>query len=191
METSEGFAVCADGCAANDANGFAQSRLDTLWIRGGHYYYDYSYGGRYSTTGAVFLPDGNTMLSWDYSHRRFLIWNLSNQTISRTHAAYDSYYEPAVSHDGSTLAYIAANRESVRILRLPQFELVRTIERPANASIEKYALSHDGSLIALELHSGAYSWVEIRRVSDGQGVAQFGGSWYMSSTVVPTRGTLR
>lgn len=161
-------------------NGFAQSRLDTLWMRGGHYYYDYSYGGRYSTTGAVFLPDGNTMLSWDYSHRRFLIWNLSNQTISRTHA-YDSYYEPAVSHDGNTLAYISANRESVRIWRLPQFELVRTIERPANAWMEKCALSHDGSLIALELHSGTYSWVEIRRVSNGQLVEQFGGSWYSSN----------
>ncbi|MCL6535440.1 MAG: hypothetical protein K6U77_05155 [Armatimonadetes bacterium] len=160
-------------------NGFAQSRLDTLWMRGGHYYY----GGGYSTTGAVFLPDGNTMLSWDYSHRRFLIWNLSNQTISRTHAAYDdSYYGPAVSHDGSTLAYRAANRESVRILRLPQFELVRTIERPANAWIGKCALSHDGSLIALELDDGTYNrWVEIRRVSDGRGVAQFGGLGYSTN----------
>lgn len=167
-------------------NGFAQSRLDTLWMRGGHYYYDYSYGGRYSTTGAVFLPDGNTMLSWDNYHSRLLIWNLSNQTISHAHA-YDGYYgrEPAVSHDGSTLAYISANRESVRIWRLPQFELVRTIERPANAWMEKCALSHDGSLIALGLYryenNRYYNWIEIRRVSDGQGVAQFGGSWSYSS----------
>lgn len=168
-------------------NGFAQSRLDTLWMQGGHYYryYDYIYGERFSTTGAVFLPNGNTMLSWDDSHRRFLIWNLSNQTISRVHV-YDGYYvmEPAVSHDGSTLAYIAGDRESVRIWRLPQFELVRTIERPANAWMEKCALSHDGSLIALELYrretDRTYRWVEIRRVSNGQLVEQFGGSWYSS-----------
>lgn len=165
-------------------NGFAQSRLDTLWMQGGHYYryYDYIYGERFSTTGAVFLPNGNTMLSWDDSHRRFLIWNLSNQTISRVHV-YDGYYvmEPAVSRDGNLLAYIAANRESVRIWRLPQFELVRTIERPANAWMEKCALSHDGSLIALELYryenNRYYRWVEIRRVSDGQGIAQFGSPW--------------
>lgn len=153
-------------------NGFAQSRLDTLWMRGGHSSY----------TGAVFLPDGNTMLSWDYSHGRLLIWNLSNQTISHAHA-YGGYYgrEPAVSHDGNLLAYIAGDRELVRIWRLPQFELVRTIERPANAWMEKCALSHDGSLIALGLsryeNNRYYNWIEIRRVSDGQLVAQFGGLW--------------
>jgi len=163
-------------------NGFAQSRLDTLWMRGGHYYrYSGSPGG-YSTTGAVFLPDGNTMLSWDNYYRRFLIWNPSNQTILHVRP-YDGYYgsEPTVSHDGNLLAYIAGYRTSVRILRLPQFELVQTIESPANAWIEKCALSHDGSLIALELTNNQYyRWVEIRRVSDGRGVQQFGGPWYSS-----------
>ena len=137
-------------------------------MHGGHYYQ--SYGSTYiSTPTAVFLPDGNTMLSWDDSNGRLMVWNMSTMTISHAHK-FSNYGTPAVSHDGNFVT--VAVSDQVSIWRLPRFEHVRTIDRPSGGWIRSCALSHDGTLVAIAYSrredNREFFQVVVYRVSDGQ-----------------------